>query len=267
MKELSLQEIKKIELEILKYFHSFCVENNIKYFLSNGTLLGAVKYKGFIPWDDDVDVLVPREDYNKLISLFKDTEKYVLFAFERNNKFLYPFAKLVDMSTRKEETNINNGVEMGLDIDVFPLDYWDNDYNKAKKEVGRINRDMFALTLTKMRKADSHNPLKRFLKSVFMLFYKMHGGKYYIRRIIDESNKESQKGSSYLGCKAWCIYKEREIIPSEVFEEVVEIEFEKEKFNAPAGYDTYLQSLYGDYKQDPPLEKQKTHHSFKAYWI
>ncbi len=267
MKELSLQEIKIIELEILKYFHSFCVENNIKYFLSNGTLLGAVKYKGFIPWDDDVDVLVPREDYNKLISLFKDTEKHVLLAFERNENFRYPFSKLVDMSTRKEETNINNGVEIGIDIDIFPLDYWDYDLEKAKKEVKRINRNMFALTLTKMNKAESNNPLKRFVKSVVMFFCKLHGGKYYIRKIIDESNKEYEKNSSYLGCKAWCIYNEREIIPSKAFAEVIEIEFEKEKFYAPVGYDTYLRSLYGDYRQDPPLEKQKTHHSFKAYKI
>ncbi len=267
MKELSLQEIKEIELDILKCFHSFCVENNIRYFLSNGSLLGAVKYKGFIPWDDDVDVLVPREDYNKLISLFKDTEKHALLAFERNEKYRYPFAKLVDMSTRKEEININNGVTMGIDIDIFPLDYWDNDLEKAKKEVKRINRNMFALTLTKMTKVDSHNPIKYFIKGTLMFFCKIRGGKYYIRKIIDESNKEQQKGSSYLGCKSWCIYNEREIISSEVFEDVIEIEFEKEKFYAPVGYDTYLRSLYGDYKQDPPLEKQKTHHSFKAYRI
>ena len=100
MKELSLQEIKQVELEILKEFNSFCEENNIRYFLAFGTLLGAIRYKGFIPWDDDVDVLVPRDDYNRLLKQFQNNEKYCLYAFERDKKYSFPFAKLCDMKTR-----------------------------------------------------------------------------------------------------------------------------------------------------------------------
>ena len=87
MKELTLNEIKAIELELLCVFDSFCKHNNINYFLSNGTLLGAVKYKGFIRWDDDIDVLVPREDYERLITLFEDDDRYKLFTYERNQKY------------------------------------------------------------------------------------------------------------------------------------------------------------------------------------
>lgn len=101
MRELSLDELREVELDILKTFHNFCEENKIKYYLSNGTLLGAVKYRGFIPWDDDIDVFVPREDYDRLISIFKDSEKYHLFAFERNERYRYLFAKLCDMATLK----------------------------------------------------------------------------------------------------------------------------------------------------------------------
>ena len=84
MKELTLQEIQAISLEILKVFDAFCRENGIRYFLSNGTLLGAVRYKKFIPWDDDIDVLVPREDYDRLIRIFRDDDRYRLFACEKN---------------------------------------------------------------------------------------------------------------------------------------------------------------------------------------
>ena len=76
MKELTLEELKEIEFEILKVFDAFCKENNIRYFLAFGTLLGAIRYKKFIPWDDDVDVLVPREDYERLVKIFNDNEKY-----------------------------------------------------------------------------------------------------------------------------------------------------------------------------------------------
>ena len=110
MQELTLQEIKEIELEILKHFHAFCQENNIRYFISHGTLLGTIRYKGFIPWDDDIDVLVPREDYDRLLAIFQDNERYQLFHFEKDSRFLFPFAKLCDMTTRK----IENGREDGL---------------------------------------------------------------------------------------------------------------------------------------------------------
>lgn len=83
MRELSLQETKETELELLKLFHNFCIENHIRYFISHGTLLGAIRYKGFIPWDDDVDLLVPRKDYDRLISIFQDNDRYKLFAFEK----------------------------------------------------------------------------------------------------------------------------------------------------------------------------------------
>lgn len=265
MKQLSLQEIRQIEFELLKVFDAFCKNNGIKYFLSNGTLLGAVKYKGFIPWDDDIDVFVPREDYNKLLVLFKDDERYKLFSFERNKKYCFPYAKFCDLTTKKEEENTNNGLVLGIDIDVFPLDAWDPDLDKAKQEVKRISRKMFCLGLTKLYKSDSVNPIKRVIKRSAMTFCKMLGSKRFIRDIIKESNKSEQNGSLYLGCKSWCIYGEREIIPANVFLSTIEVEFEGEKFPAPVGYDIYLHCLYGDYEKDPPIEKQKSHHKYRAY--
>ena len=265
MKELSLQEIKEIELDILRMFHSFCAENNIRYFFSHGTLLGAIRYKGFIPWDDDIDLLVPREDYNKLLNLFQDSDKYRLFAFEKNSEYRFPFAKLCDISTYKEEADYDNGVQLGVDIDLFPLDFWDDNLDKAKAEAKHISKLMFYLNLTKLRKPDSVNPMKRFVKGLVMIICKMRGSKHYIHEIIKECDKPEQKGSSYVGCKAWCVYGERGIIPAEVFADTVDVEFEGEMFPAPVGYDTYLTCLYGDYLPEPPKEKQKTHHCFKAY--
>lgn len=266
MKELSLQELKDVELDILKMFDLFCRENNIRYFLAYGTLLGAIRYKKFIPWDDDVDLLVPREDYDKLLTLFPDTEKYHLFAFEKDQKYPFPFAKLCDMTTRKEETvYTEQDITLGVEIDIFPLDAWDNDFEEAKKEARRIKRKMMWLGITKLSKPITDNPLKRFLWSIIMFFTKILGSKYFVRQIIKESNKPEQKGSVYLGAKVWSIYGERGIIPAKVFEEAVDIEFEGEMFRAPKDYDTYLTCLYGDYLPEPPKEKQKTHHSFKAY--
>ena len=265
MKELTLQELKEIELDILKVFDAFCKENNIKYYLSHGTLLGAIRYKKFIPWDDDVDLLIPRDDYNRMIKLFNDTERYRLFAFEKDSNYLYPIAKLCDMTTRKDEFGYNNGVELGVDIDLFPLDAWDDDLKKAKQEVRYIKKNMFRLGLSKLKKPDSIHPIKRFVKGIIMIIFKMRGSKHYIKNILKASHKEEQKGNNYLGCKAWCVYGEKGIIPAEVFADTVDIEFEGEKFPAPIGWNKYLSCLYGDYLPEPPKEKQKTHHNFIAY--
>ena len=265
MKELTLQELKEIEFEILKFFDAFCKENNIKYYLSHGTLLGAIRYKKFIPWDDDVDLLIPRADYDRMLEIFKDSEKYRLFAFERNDKYLFPVAKLCDMTTRKEELGYHNGVELGVDIDLFPLDAWNDDLQKAKAEVEYITKNMFRLNLSKLKKPDSVNPLKRLMKGIVMLCCKMRGSKHYLKKILKASAKNPEENSKYLGCKAWCVYGEKGIIPAEVFQETALIEFEGEMFPAPKDYDTYLTCLYGNYLPEPPKEKQKTHHSFKAY--
>lgn len=265
MKELSLEEIKQIELDILKVFHSFCVKHNIRYFISHGTLLGALRYKGFIPWDDDLDVLVPREDYNRLLRIFQNDERYQLMSYERNPDYRYPYAKLCDMTTRKEEGAYNNGMELGLDIDVFPLDTWDDDLEKAKKEVKVQQKNMFCLSLSKLHKPDSHHPVKRFVKGLVMIPCKLRGSAYYVEKIMQEAYKPEQKGSRYMGGKAWNVYRERDIMPAEIFAEAIELEFEGEKFYAPVGYDAFLTSLYGDYMPEPPVEKRKTHHSFKAY--
>lgn len=265
MKKLSLKEIKEIEFELLKQFDSFCKENNIRYFLSNGTLLGAVKYKGFIPWDDDVDVLVPRADYDRLIALFPENDRYQLFSFEKNKKYRYPFAKLCNMTTRKEEANIHNGVDLGIDIDVFPLDVWSGDLREAKKEARSIRKNMFFLSLTKLEKADSLHPLKRLAKSTVMVCCKMLGSTHFLKKIVKASRKRTAGSEHYVGCKTWCIYGDREIVPTEVFSDAVALEFCGMNFPAPAGYDTYLRSLYGDYEKDPPEEQQRSHHAYTAY--
>jgi len=265
MKELTLQELKDIEFEILKMFDAFCKENNIKYFLAYGTLLGAVRYKKFIPWDDDVDLLIPREDYDRMIKLFKDTERYHLFAFEKDDNYHFPFAKLCDMSTRKDEFGYASKIELGVDIDIFPLDAWDDDLEKARKEAIYIQRNMNFLSWARLKKPDSKSYIKRFVKGIVMIFCRILGCKFFMKRILKATVKPEQEGNNYVGGKSWCVYGTKGIIPAEAFADSVDIEFEGQMFPAPIGYDTYLTCLYGDYLPEPPKEKQKTHHGFKAY--
>ncbi len=259
---LSLQELQQVELSMLVHLREYCTAHDISYMLSNGTLLGAVKYKGFIPWDDDIDVFIPRKDYDRLIRDYEDSSRYVLFSPERVAGYGFPFAKLCDMTTRREEFNNDNGVELGVDIDIFPLDVW---CECAQKQVKAQARRMTFLRLAKNRTITARTFLKRVVKKATAVVCKVIGAAFFIKR-LQCGAVNSSPDAAYMGCTLWPVYGAREIVPAEAFAQTIEVEFEGERFNAPKGYDVYLRSLYGDYEQDPPPEKQKTHHRFTAYW-
>jgi lipopolysaccharide cholinephosphotransferase len=124
---------------------------------------------------------------------------------------------------------------------------------------------MGRLVLSKLDKPSPQSAIKRMIKRVAMIFYKMLGSEYFIKKIQKQSYNGVTKNSQYIGCKAWCVYGERGVIPAKAFAQTMEIEFEGEMFPAPKDYDTYLTCLFGDYLPEPPKEKQKTHHDFKAY--
>ena len=268
MIQLDIEEIRKIEIELLNHFKIFCREKGIQFFLSNGTLLGAIKYRGFIPWDDDIDVFVPRKDYERLLIEFEDTEIYKLFSIERVHKFRFPFAKLCDMRTFKDESGVNNGISLGIDIDIFPLDYFPNDFEQAKKQINKTKREILYLYYAKINYGPGKNIAKTLIKNILIFIARCVSAKRMImkiERIADNDGKYAR--SQFRGCAVWPMYNEREIVSSTIFEKEIEVEFEGEIFPAPIGYDEYLRSLYGDYKLDPPIEKQKSHHTFKAYKI
>ncbi len=258
--ELSLQEIKAVTFEILMHFDDFCQQHNIRFFLSNGTLLGAVKYGGFIPWDDDIDVMVPREDYDRLLQLYPDDERFRLFSPERNADFRYPFAKLCDMTTRKEEHNIDNGVTLGLDIDIFPIDRC-TEHMLKKSVLMRLRLAQIGCVLSKFRDASD----KPFAKRLVIAYCRRRGYAHFQKRLQAIVKREGRHGNTHAGCLMWPIYGEREIMAASVFEGDTAVTFEGMALAAPVGYDMYLRRLYGDYEQDPPLDKQKTHHHYKAY--
>ncbi len=263
---MTLEEIKQTAFGCLCEFALFCQQNGIRYYLSNGTLLGAIKYGGFIPWDDDVDVFVPREDYNRLIKTYIDSEKYLLYSIERNRKYLFPFAKLCDMSTEKIESNIYNGVSLGVDIDIFPLDNLGDNLECAKKTIDTqaelIKKQMFH----KCEKAASKNTVKRLIKDI-VLNVSRPLCRYYTKVLSQNAQKHmSSQMTSYVGCVAWCIYGHREILSRDIFLSSDTKTFQKLDLNVPVGYDVYLRSLYGDYEKDPPADKCVSHHRFKAYF-
>ena len=266
MRELQLDEIKEIELSVLRHFDAFCREHNIKYFLSNGTLLGAVKYEGFIPWDDDIDVLLPRKDYDRLMEIYPKEGNFKLLSYERDPNSVFPFAKLYDTSTViKNQTRLKDYI-YGVHIDIFPLDVLGDDFVLAAKTAKKSKRLTQKLSFSVSYYTKGRSFLRTCIKALCITFVSLRGYKAYKRKFLKQmKNVPKNEEGKFVGCILWSIRGKKEIFPAEIFADTVELNFEGESYPAPVGYDAYLRQLYGNYEQDPPLEKQKSHHRFAAY--
>lgn len=258
-----MTEIQERLLGMMDWFDSFCEENNITYYAVGGTVLGAVRHKGFIPWDDDIDVGVPRADYDRLIELMKgypnENCRYKLESPLENKDYIYAFSKLFDTQTTLVEDK-QNPLKRGIYIDVFPLDgiaKTKEEAIKAYKKIDRKLRILHAQTYV-LNKND------RLIKKLFYLGIKMlkpfmRGKDATIKKIDLLCREKSFYEYEYVGnlVGAWA---QKEIMPKKYFGKPIKLQFENMLINVPEDYDNYLKSLYKNYWELPPEEKRVSHH-------
>lgn len=263
---LTISEIQDHLYIMLKEFDSFCKENDIKYSLSGGSLLGAIRHKGFIPWDDDIDICLSRPDYEKLITIFPKVfhSNYLLRSIERNNS-KYPFARLekLDIKIEDEYSNANQFLFM----DIMPVDGLPNDKNEVvsiyKKR--KIYSKMLELCDAKLGHGKSFS--RAFIKSILIIFAKCVGYKYWTHKLDQLAKQYDYNTSDYVGAITGGVYGEAECMVKVAFEKRVPIEFRDLKLEVFSCYDTYLSNLYGrNYMEIPPEGKRKIS-SIRAYEI
>ncbi|MGE9976763.1 LicD family protein [Coprococcus catus] len=268
-KIISTEELKSIELDLVKYFHNLCVQNGLRYYIIGGTLLGAVRHKGFIPWDDDVDVEMPREDYERLIDMFDDINirsDIDLMCFERNDQFYVPFGKLINKKTHFQE-EVENGIEIGVGIDIFPIDNLSDDYAESKRIYKSIERLRTILDIKNMVNSRERSLIKQAIICFGKLLFAPISRKKITGMIIQKSRKNNNHTTNFVGVVSSGLYgADKEILMADWFEKMVSLPFEDTFLFASNGYKEILCKLYGDYNQLPPIEKRVAHHSFEA-WI
>ncbi len=261
--ELSNQELKQEALNVLSAVDAFCRDNNIKYYLMFGTLIGTVRHQGYIPWDDDIDIGMFRSDYERFIKTFSMPSNEMRVLHAGNNKgHVYNFAKVI--STRTVCLEKGNDQELGVFIDVFPIDPVPDDTRTRNRLLKKIYfyTDIKTLKHLWIRKERS------FLKNLVVAagnILKIIPDRWLVRK-IDKLHKFSSDEKTQFVSTMTCSYKEREIWLRSDFDKVVELNFEGNLYYAPIGYDNILTTTYGDYMVLPPVEKRVTHHDFKAYW-
>lgn len=266
MRKLSLEELKKLQVDILCKVDEFCCDNHINYTLAYGTMIGAIRHEGYIPWDDDIDIAMPRPDYDRFIRNFNgyDADLYVL-APELNYHFYASYANVCDRRTLLNEgKNSHLGIEMGVKIDIFPIDGTPFDFNEYKKEV-RYIRERSAMLASKRYPIE----LKLSKSNIKTLVYRFLSIPYKYdtiqRKIIDKCLKYSFHDSEYVDTISYPVYNDTRVSKA-LFNEYIDVKFEHKSFKAIKEYDRYLKTIYGDYMKLPPVEKRVSHHDFNAFW-
>ena len=260
-KKLDIDEIKEVELGVMDYIHNICKEKRINYSLAYGSLLGAVRHKGFIPWDDDLDISLKRDQYDQLYqAILEDNNSiYKVVSWENDSRYPYPFYRVYDSRTVYENNYIQKDIELGICVDVFPFD----DYKDVNKEITKLDmyRRLSVYTLYGIRNKEAG--IKNIVRYLMLVAFRLTRVKTWNKKLNDCSKApvdgeyidylmESKKYSTKLDAKA--------------LDEVVECKFEDRVYNIPKDYDHILTTIYGsDYMEIPPLEKRIQHDDFVAY--
>ena len=263
MRQLDSQEIKQVILDILSVFAEYCDEHGLRYYLCGGTLLGAVRHKGFIPWDDDVDLLMPRPDYDRLHELVKSEpicDHYQLISITAGNSF-WPFAKLID--TRTHTDNTYNTNDQWLWIDIFPMDGLPADEKESAKVLSIAAPMKKWFTRSNAKFGEGRTVFKKITKIPMILFLKIINPKTFGRKLDRIARRYSFDDSEFVGGIAWSLGP-KERMKKEEYISAVDMEFCGRLFHVPECWDYYLHSIYGDYMQLPP-EDQRVNHEFVAF--
>lgn len=273
MKEMTTKEVQQVSLDILRDVHDFCVKNGIKYTLQGGTLIGAVRHKGFIPWDDDVDIAMSRPDYDRFIQTYTSEKGYKVFSRELEDcgDVYIAFSRICDLNkTFVDDSNSPcTSMKKGVWIDLFPLDGVENSLFRCK---ARINVMKFLWHVGTIKRR-AHTPFSEVssAKEKGKLLIRKMLAPFLSYRFIDKHISMCKaiewENSTFYSNLAFLGYGIRERHHKRVLDETILVSFEQEFFYIMKGYDEALREKYGDYMQLPPKEKQVRGHDInKYYW-
>ena len=272
---MSVKDIQSVSLDILRDIHLFCVDHDIKYTLQGGTLLGAVRHKGFIPWDDDIDIAMPRPDYDRFIHTYLSSKGYKVFSrelLEQKNDVFIAYARVCDMVKTYVDDALSywSNAKTGVWVDVFPLDGDFEDIEESKKRLNKIK----GYWKIGVRKRVALRPLSSatgWYKKVRLIIKKaiaMVTSFSAIDKHIELSKSVSFGSTGYYSNLAFLSYGIRERHRIEVLRDRQLVPFEGDLFYIMNGFDEALREKYGDYMTLPPKEKQiRAHGSNKYYWV
>lgn len=267
-KRLSLDEIKKTELNILLEFQKICDANDLTFYLCGGSLLGAIRHKGFIPWDDDIDICMARPEYNRLARMVREKKlempDWMDIVCYENRTSRFPFIKVLDKRTVVLNEYFKSMDYDSIWIDLLPVDGMPD----SDLETAALYKDMFRfrklVQLKYVRPFRAKSFTKAITKPFLFLFANIINTDRYNEKLVSEATAHAFETSANVGIVTEGLYGVKEAIPREAYLKSIEVEFEGHTFKATSYWHEYLTNLFGEYMILPPEDKRKTH-DMKAY--
>lgn len=256
---LTLNELKSIELEILSHIDQVCQDNDITYYIAYGTAIGAVRHQGFIPWDDDIDILLMRDQYEKLEKVMseKENERYVFKSIKTDKGYSIPYAKVIDTHTSLVRENYRKCVELGAYVDVFALDYLPKTENQMRFQNKVCQRLTVLWEISQLKDCGGANVLTRVIQSIIRV---IPPRKYAIIMNAVAKRYNSRAHSNKVNELHYYVIPSMASDFDEVYGFGKEILFEGRVFVGPKDIDKQLTRTYGNYMQYPPIEQQVPKH-------
>ncbi len=256
---------KRIQLEILSEVDRFCEEHGIRYSLAYGTLIGAVRHKGYIPWDDDIDLIMPRPDYDRFIDSFR-SEKNVILDLSKSNTCVETFAKVCRKGTIMVDKELGRAL-WGVNVDIFPIDGAPD--SKLEEHYAYMCRKReWVFRLCPFYKVVGKGKLKWFVKYCLKRLRYPHLGKCSdIKAAINKDLRTCRFEDAPLAGAYFGDDEIREFMPREWFETYTQLEFEGKCYPVITHYDDYLRRLFGDYMKFPPEDQRISRHLYDIYRV
>lgn len=256
-----IKEMQMVGYKMLQYFDEFCKSHNLTYFLCGGCCIGAVRNHGFIPWDDDVDVFMPRKDYEILKKIWKNTDKYSIQYTTKDFLTENQFLTICDnnttfIKTYQKDLDINHGVV----LDVIPLDGCPKGFNRKMQKIWALLYSLFIVG----KSPENHGKLINIIAKIILTFVYSKKLRYKLWKFCEKKmTKYPIEKCEYITELCTGPHYMKNEYPKVIFDHAIYKKFEEDKFPIPVGYDFYLKMAFGNYMELPPLEKRVCHHEYE----
>ncbi len=267
-----MNELQQKQLDLLKEFIKVCDKHNLKWFLIGGSTLGAIRHKGFIPWDDDIDLGMPREDYDKFMELQYEFEGTPFFIqnFKSDPCYIYNYGKLRDSSTTFIENFYkNHRINHGIWLDIFPIDGISREMVEPKKLAKKIRHIWFQVWLAYLpalrRKVRKETWFKDILLNIVAGLFYIFDIAHYRNKKVERFIRKIPWDEAKMAANCFGFNMKKEAMDANIFKETIKVPFEDIEVNVVKDYDTYLRNIYGEYMTPPPADKQVGHHYNKGF--